>query len=74
MNCNTQEESIIIWKNFPKAGMKKRNSVGWLKDKYAVFWQIVPRVLSELVVTLIQKNHKESSKQCSRWKKSIQKN
>jgi predicted 3-demethylubiquinone-9 3-methyltransferase (glyoxalase superfamily) len=34
---------------FPRAGTRTREQCGWLKDKYGVSWQIVPRVLLDLI-------------------------
>jgi predicted 3-demethylubiquinone-9 3-methyltransferase (glyoxalase superfamily) len=45
VNCETQEEVDHYWRELSKGGDEKAQMCGWLKDKYGVSWQIVPRVL-----------------------------
>lgn len=47
--CETQEEVDYYWEKLSEDGEEKAQQCGWLKDKYGLSWQIVPRVLSELV-------------------------
>jgi predicted 3-demethylubiquinone-9 3-methyltransferase (glyoxalase superfamily) len=47
--CDTQQELDGYWEKLSRGGDPKAQQCGWLKDKYGVSWQIVPRVLSELV-------------------------
>ena len=49
VNCETQEEVDHYWRELSKGGDKKAQMCGWLKDKYGVSWQIVPRVLIEMI-------------------------
>ena len=49
VNCETQQEVDHYWKSLSEGGDVKAQQCGWLKDKYGVSWQIVPRVLSELL-------------------------
>jgi predicted 3-demethylubiquinone-9 3-methyltransferase (glyoxalase superfamily) len=47
--CETQEEVDYYWEKLSEGGDEKAQQCGWLKDKYGLSWQIVPKVLSELV-------------------------
>lgn len=49
VNCETQAEVDALWEKLSAGGQKSR--CGWLKDKYAVSWQIVPTVLAKLMGT-----------------------
>src|SRR6266540_5954422 len=47
VNCGTQEEVDEFWEKLSAGGEKQR--CGWLKDKYGLFWQIIPSVLGEML-------------------------
>jgi predicted 3-demethylubiquinone-9 3-methyltransferase (glyoxalase superfamily) len=49
VDCETQEEVDYYWEKLSKGGDEKAQQCGWLKDKYGVSWQIVPRVLAEIL-------------------------
>jgi predicted 3-demethylubiquinone-9 3-methyltransferase (glyoxalase superfamily) len=49
VNCETQEEVDYYWKKLSEGGDKKAQQCGWLKDKYGASWQVVPRVLIEMM-------------------------
>ena len=49
VNCETQEELDYYWEKLSEGGDKKAQQCGWLKDKYGASWQVVPRVLSEMM-------------------------
>jgi predicted 3-demethylubiquinone-9 3-methyltransferase (glyoxalase superfamily) len=48
VNCETQEEVDDLWEKLTADGGKE-SQCGWLKDKYGLSWQIVPRILLELL-------------------------
>jgi predicted 3-demethylubiquinone-9 3-methyltransferase (glyoxalase superfamily) len=48
IECADQEEVDYYWDNLTKDGGEP-GPCGWLKDKYGVSWQIVPRALNEFV-------------------------
>jgi predicted 3-demethylubiquinone-9 3-methyltransferase (glyoxalase superfamily) len=48
--CETQIEVDYYWEKLSKGGDPKAQQCGWLKDKYGLSWQIVPRVLPELLL------------------------
>jgi predicted 3-demethylubiquinone-9 3-methyltransferase (glyoxalase superfamily) len=49
VNCETQGEVDYYWKKLSEGGDAKAQQCGWLKDKYGVSWQVVPRVLVEMI-------------------------
>jgi predicted 3-demethylubiquinone-9 3-methyltransferase (glyoxalase superfamily) len=49
VDCETQEEVDYYWQKLSEGGDETAQQCGWLKDKYGVSWQIVPRVLVEML-------------------------
>jgi len=49
INCETQEEVDYYWNKLSKGGDDTAQQCGWLKDKYGLSWQVVPRALVELI-------------------------
>ena len=49
VHCNTQEEVDHYWEKLSAGGDAKAQQCGWLKDRFGVSWQIVPRVLIEML-------------------------
>ena len=47
VNCETQAEVDRYWKKLSAGG--KTVACGWLKDKYGLFWQITPTMLTKLI-------------------------
>jgi predicted 3-demethylubiquinone-9 3-methyltransferase (glyoxalase superfamily) len=47
VSCDTQEEIDRYWDALLQGGMPEQ--CGWLKDRYGLSWQIVPKLLSMLV-------------------------
>ncbi len=47
VNCETQEEVDELWEKLSAGGEPGR--CGWLKDKYGLSWQIIPKALSEML-------------------------
>ncbi len=47
VHCDTQAEVDKFWTKLSAGGQKVQ--CGWLKDKYGISWQIVPRILGELL-------------------------
>jgi predicted 3-demethylubiquinone-9 3-methyltransferase (glyoxalase superfamily) len=54
VTCDTQEEIDYFWDKLSKGGQTQQ--CGWLKDKFGLSWQIVPKVLEELY------SHKDRNK------------
>ncbi|MBW4580261.1 MAG: VOC family protein [Tildeniella nuda ZEHNDER 1965/U140] len=49
VNCDTQKDVDYYWEKLSAGGDDTAQQCGWLKDKYRVSWQIVPRILVELL-------------------------
>jgi predicted 3-demethylubiquinone-9 3-methyltransferase (glyoxalase superfamily) len=48
VDCQSQEEVDYLWNRLTADGGEE-SMCGWLKDKYGLSWQIVPRRLMELL-------------------------
>ena len=49
VSCETQEEVDYYWDKLAAGGDAKAQQCGWLKDKFGVSWQVVPRVLHDMI-------------------------
>jgi predicted 3-demethylubiquinone-9 3-methyltransferase (glyoxalase superfamily) len=49
VSCETQAEVDHYWEKLSEGGDVSAQQCGWLKDKYGASWQIVPRVLVEMI-------------------------
>jgi predicted 3-demethylubiquinone-9 3-methyltransferase (glyoxalase superfamily) len=47
--CETQEEIDYYWDRLSQGGDEAAQACGWLKDRYGVSWQVVPRELGHLM-------------------------
>lgn len=47
INCDTQDEIDYYWNKLTEGGQEVQ--CGWLKDKFGVSWQVVPKILNELI-------------------------
>jgi predicted 3-demethylubiquinone-9 3-methyltransferase (glyoxalase superfamily) len=47
VDCDTQEEVDYFWEKLSAGGEKSR--CGWLKDKFGLWWQIIPSALGKLM-------------------------
>lgn len=47
VNCENQEEIDNLWGKL--SAHPESEQCGWLKDKYGVSWQIIPKDMSELI-------------------------
>jgi len=47
VDCETQDEVDDFWTRLCEGG--EEGACGWLKDRYGVSWQIIPRALTELL-------------------------
>ncbi|WP_327369344.1 VOC family protein [Streptomyces sp. NBC_01217] len=45
VDCETQEEVDTLWARLTEGG--EESQCGWLKDRYGLSWQLVPRGLDE---------------------------
>jgi predicted 3-demethylubiquinone-9 3-methyltransferase (glyoxalase superfamily) len=49
VHCETQQEVDYYWDKLSDGGDKNVQQCGWLKDRYGVFWQVVPVALIDMV-------------------------
>src|SRR5436190_10153569 len=47
IDCETQQEVDMFWERLSEGG--EQSQCGWLKDKYGLSWQVVPRTLTRLM-------------------------
>ena len=47
VSCDTQAEVDELWEKLSEGSSKGR--CGWLKDKFGLSWQIIPKALGELM-------------------------
>ena len=47
--CDNQDELDQYWSKLTAGGDPKAQQCGWLKDKYGVSWQIVPRMIAKMM-------------------------
>lgn len=47
VSCETQAEVDTLWQKLTEGGEESR--CGWLKDKFGLSWQIIPKALGELM-------------------------
>jgi predicted 3-demethylubiquinone-9 3-methyltransferase (glyoxalase superfamily) len=47
VDCHSQEEVDELWTRLSDGG--EQGQCGWLKDRYGLSWQIVPRTLTDLL-------------------------
>ena len=48
INCDTQDEVDHFWQTLTSGGGREVEC-GWLKDRFGLAWQVVPRVLLEML-------------------------
>jgi predicted 3-demethylubiquinone-9 3-methyltransferase (glyoxalase superfamily) len=56
VSCETQEEVDELWEKLSEGGQESR--CGWLKDKFGLSWQIIPKALG----MMLQDKDREKSK------------
>lgn len=63
--CETQQEVDYYWDKLSEGGDEKAQQYGWLKDKCGLSWQVVPRVLPEMLTDSkfrkIRKSHERDA-------------
>lgn len=47
VECETQQEIDYFWEKLTEGG--EESMCGWLKDRFGVSWQIVPKILAEMM-------------------------
>jgi predicted 3-demethylubiquinone-9 3-methyltransferase (glyoxalase superfamily) len=46
--CETQDEVDYYWEKLGEGGDPQAQMCGWLKDRFGLSWQVVPRRLVEM--------------------------
>lgn len=49
IECETQEEVDYYWEKLGEGGDPDAQQCGWVKDKFGLSWQVVPKMLAALV-------------------------
>lgn len=49
VNCDTQAQIDHYWEKLSAGADPAAQQCGWLKDQFGVSWQVVPRILDEMV-------------------------
>ncbi len=49
--CDDQQEIDHYWNHLREGGPSQSQQCGWLKDRYGVSWQVVPRALPEMMTS-----------------------
>jgi predicted 3-demethylubiquinone-9 3-methyltransferase (glyoxalase superfamily) len=49
VHCDTQEEVDYYWDRLTAGGDPKAQQCGWLKDRFGLSWQVVPRILADML-------------------------
>ena len=60
VNCETQDEVDELWEKLSEGG--EESQCGWLKDRYGLWWQVVPAVLVEMLQDLMMAAFNEAHK------------
>jgi predicted 3-demethylubiquinone-9 3-methyltransferase (glyoxalase superfamily) len=47
VHCETQDEVDELWEKLSEGGEKSQ--CGWVKDRFGVWWQVIPTALMELM-------------------------
>lgn len=49
--CDSQAEVDHYWERLRAGGAEQAQQCGWLRDRYGLAWQVVPRMLPQLICT-----------------------
>jgi predicted 3-demethylubiquinone-9 3-methyltransferase (glyoxalase superfamily) len=49
IECEDQEEVDYYWERLSEGGDPTAQQCGWVQDKYGLSWQVVPKILPELI-------------------------
>lgn len=47
--CDSQQEIDYYWNHLKEGGPVQAQQCGWLKDRYGVSWQVVPRAMADMM-------------------------
>lgn len=69
VNCDTQDEVDYYWDKLSAGGDEKAQQCGWLKDKYGASWQVVPRILPDMMMDANSESSKRAMEAMLKMKK-----
>ncbi len=49
IECENQDEVDYYWEKLKEGGEPRAQQCGWVADKFALSWQVVPKILPELI-------------------------
>jgi predicted 3-demethylubiquinone-9 3-methyltransferase (glyoxalase superfamily) len=49
VHCRDQDEVDYYWSRLSDGGDPRGQQCGWLRDKFGVSWQVVPKIISQLL-------------------------
>jgi predicted 3-demethylubiquinone-9 3-methyltransferase (glyoxalase superfamily) len=49
VGCDTQEQVDQLWQQLGEGGDPAAQQCGWVKDRYGLSWQVIPRVLLQML-------------------------
>jgi len=49
VNCESQANVDYYWEKLSEGGNDSAQQCGWLKDKFGLSWQIIPRTLADML-------------------------
>jgi len=49
VNCDSQQEIDYYWERLGAGGDPQAQQCGWIKDRYGLSWQIVPKTLAAML-------------------------
>ena len=50
VECDTQEEVDYFWDRLGEGGPVEAQQCGWVKDQFGLSWQVVPKILPEMLM------------------------
>jgi predicted 3-demethylubiquinone-9 3-methyltransferase (glyoxalase superfamily) len=50
IECETQQEVDYYWEKLSAGGDPEAQQCGWVKDKFGLSWQVVPKILPKLLM------------------------
>lgn len=51
INCDNQQEVDYYWEKLTDGGDPDAQQCGWCKDKFGLSWQVVPRILDDMIAS-----------------------
>jgi predicted 3-demethylubiquinone-9 3-methyltransferase (glyoxalase superfamily) len=69
VNCDSQAEVDYYWDKLGAGGDPQAQQCGWLKDKYGLSWQVVPKALQEMYKAGVSAKSERAMKAMLRMKK-----